>query len=65
MFQGSNDGSNFTDLKECTMNSNDRNYSQDFSIDNNNAYYYYRFYVLEGFEVGTVVTFGCINMYRI
>lgn len=62
--QGSNDGYSYTDLRECTMSSNDPNYTQNFVINNSNSYYYYRFYVLEGFETGTVVTFGCINMYK-
>lgn len=44
-FQGSNDGTNFTDLASCEILSGAAAFRQEFTIDNDDEYLYYRLYV--------------------
>ena len=46
-FQGSNDGTTFTDLANCEISSGTAGYRQEFTINNDTAYLYYRLYVTE------------------
>ena len=63
-FQGSNDGTTFTDLATCTMDSSASKYSKYFTIDNNNAYLYYRLYVVEGYDTEGV-GIGRVDMFTV
>lgn len=46
-FQGSNDGTTFTDIASCEIASGTGGYRQEFTINNDTAYLYYRLYVTE------------------
>ena len=46
-FQGSNDGTTFTDIASCEIASGTAGYRQEFDINNDTAYLYYRLYVTE------------------
>ena len=47
IFQGSNDGETYVDLAECEIISNAGAYRQEFLINNDTEYLYYRLYVTE------------------
>lgn len=66
IFQGSNDGTNWTDLTTCNINSDQADHSQSFIIDNSEKYNAYRLYVTDIYDSSTnIVGFGCINLYYI
>ena len=68
-FQGSNDGTNWTDLATCDCQVFDINDWQNtrhnvFNIQNNTAYFYYRLYITQLQGRTSSVAFSCINMYE-
>ena len=66
IFQGSNDGSTWTDLKNCTITSGAGHHLERFDINNNTAYLYYRLYITEPWlQNDQSVGFAQIYMYKI
>lgn len=65
IFQGSNDGTNWTDLEQCTSPSSASHYKNTYDIENEDSYSYYRLYITGNFNnaTGTGCGFAEIEMY--
>ena len=63
VFQGSIDGTNWTDLSTLNKLQSSMGAKETFEIENDDAYKYYRFYITEGYD-SNYVSIGCINMYE-
>ena len=65
-FQGSNDGTNWTDLATCncqTVTALDESRHNFFNINNSTAYFYYRLLVTQ-VQTNNQTAFACVNMYE-
>lgn len=64
--QGSNDGSNWTNIQNCTIASSASHYKETIDIQNQNEYLYYRLYVTNNFNnaTGTGCGFAEVEMYK-
>ena len=63
-FQGSNDGTNWTDLESCEASNLTARGLNTYIIDNSVSYLKYRLYITEVASGMTIASFGCINMYE-
>lgn len=64
-FQGSNDGTTWTDIENCSIASNSSFYREEFLLNNSTAYIYYRLYITAAWESNPRwVGFAQIQMYK-
>ena len=63
-FQGSNDGTTWTDLETCTATNLTATGLNSYTINNNNSYSKYRILVQSVNTGTTTVSFTCVNMYE-
>lgn len=63
IFQASNDGVNFTNLGEYSIDSSVKLYKSEYDIPNANSYLYYRLNFTEWYSNNSVEV-GCINLYK-
>lgn len=66
VFQGSNNGSSWTNIQTCNIASSSAHYKATFDIDNTKKYLYYRLYCTGNFNnsTGTGCGFSDIEMYK-
>ena len=65
IFQGSNDGTTWTDIENCSITSRDGFHREEFLLNNNTAYIYYRLYITSAWETNPRwVGFAQIQMYK-
>ena len=63
--QGSNDGTTFTDIATCVIDSDAGHYRKEFYFDNDTAYLYYRLYVVSPYTQGeSIVGFARVELYK-
>ena len=63
IFQASNNGTSWTDLKTCDIESSDLAAYSMFEIENSTAYRYYRVYVSQGYN-DAIVGFGQVDYFE-
>lgn len=64
--QGSNDGSTWTNIQDCSIAQSTGHYKETIDINNKNEYLYYRLYVTNNFNgaTGTGCGFAEVEMYK-
>ena len=63
--QGSNDGTTFTDIATCVIDSDAGHYRKEFYFDNDTAYLYYRLYVVSPYTQGeSIIGFARVELYK-
>ena len=65
IFQGSNDGTTWTDIENCSITSNASFHREEFLLNNSTAYIYYRLYITSAWDASPRwVGFAQIQMYK-